>query len=889
MSSTPLSTNTAEQGTTHQIYNHDDVVKIITCCLNVGFDGREFSSFASSCLATWTAAIAHPRPGASLLLSSGKEGTRLHCAVAHRDSSRLKFLLDKAVPKTAARAIRSRKGDYGKAIGYYVLGGHDVQCLRALLNAGATLQQISGLSPGCNPPTDVSVFTVLDGYPITLPDGTLTGETELHNDNAMAECLTELKNRGATAIGKNYAMMWNYVGRETAGGNSLIHLALRNGTCGPKSMKILIELSGDSGIINYCSPLSGTPLAATLVGMREHGGAIAKVLLDAGAQIASDSLDTAPLILFKDEIFMKHVFSENRRTFIGDVFEQLLLGDFLLLGYTTSKPDSPSHVKLFNDSRINRCGLSALVAAIADLPQVVFALGQIKLPRMNVQPTLKTMIETALSKSKKAKFALVAAARMGSSLGLSSLRDIGILTPERIDHLYTSYTYSDYVDCHTLVTAAAQGGHFEALKILIECGGSVNGILKERANRDSYGSYGCEFLLEGQASLGDPLWGAIASGSFDCVQLLLNSGASLEHFEKPSWLMSLYRKQEDVDAKNDANTASSSPAIIPSAAHRRAGILDLVADVVFARIDEMISDTEESKEHAPVFPDKNSELTKVVHYLPCLMLCGLTWNNWDLVRRSTGIFASEIADVPEDLISILAKKFGTTLRPPIPEIVNAVLSSSTPLIALELAIETGLLSVSPEARNCDLGKSVVVALSGGRTERFSFSRYVNVVVRGIPSDESKLHRPEVTATISKLTEYGYTLDWSEFEFNYNHFAPADPGLIRLFAEFGQLTTENVNKTDSIGSSALSKCTNRAQWDKTPEDKSRRVEVFRMLCEAGAVKPVKKETKKEKNIYSKKKKTQDEIAKRDAKPYEEIERPHHAAYMVWEAQQSDSLY
>ena len=311
--------------------------------------------------------------------------------------------------------------------------------------------------------------------------------------------------------------------------------------------------------------------------------------------------------------------------------------------------------------------------------------------------------------------------------------------------------------------------------------------------------------------------------------------------------------------------------------------------VVFARIDELISDTEESKEHAPVFPDKNSKLTKVVHYLPCLMLCGLTWNNWDLVRRSTGIFASEIADMPEDLISILAKKFGTTLRPPIPEIVNAVLSSSTPLIALDLAIETGLISVSPEARNCDLGKSVVVALSGGRIERFSFSRYVNVVVRGIPSDESKLHRPEVTATICKLTEYGYTLDWSEFKFDYNHFAPADPGLIRLFAEFGQLTTENVNKTDSIGSSALSMCTNRAQWDKTPEDKSRRVEVFRMLCEAGAVIPVKKEAEKDKSIYSKKKKTQDEIAKRDAKPYEEIEQPHHSAYTVWEAQQSSSLY
>lgn len=274
------------------------VAHVTQMMLHAGWPIHVVAPLARSCRAGEAEATVHVR---GLAIWTGPRGNLLHRAVAVGDTARLRALLA-AVPRTTLKlALRQRRGDYGYPVGAYALAAGNVEAVALLLTAGASLEEMAGLRGFKR---DASVYALLtkDNNEDWRSDEPTADAPP--SDADIAACLRALAAAGATAAGGNYGLLWIPVAGETAGGHSLLHVALTERKVGAETMRALLALPGARAHLATCSPLSGTPLAAALIYSCGGGGDVAArtagvtaALLGAGADVGHPSVGEAPLKL----------------------------------------------------------------------------------------------------------------------------------------------------------------------------------------------------------------------------------------------------------------------------------------------------------------------------------------------------------------------------------------------------------------------------------------------------------------------------------------------------------------------------------------------------------------------------------------------------------------
>lgn len=475
---------------------------------------------------------------------------------------------------------------------------------------------------------------------------------------------------------------------------------------------------------------------------------------------------------------------------------------------------------------------------------------------------------------------LVGIAAAGASRGIECLRSRGALEARQINFLATKYANDDHFRCTNMVVAAAQGGHAAALKVLLAAGGKPDGIVS--AATGMYGS--------GASELGEPLanavWGArggqACDGGFaECVDALLCAGAAVSHVT-PKLLEYLRRGSYTHDSGKGSEL--SSQLTVPDAPRV---LRALVAAILpKARSGSDVCDhchtackpaLRCARCHATQYcgrdcqrdawsghkaichtPPPKMAPARLVELLPLLVIAAISWGDF------------ETSSVVEAALRTATTAPSTLRFAPDEVVLAAALSSSDPFHALDYVLR-GALRPPPGSK---LGPSILVACIGGKAEFQRWTGSTNVSVHPIPRDASGCVRPEVMQGLERLLSEGFLLSTEGVsDFDYSLFQNADPPFMRLLATLGVLTPEALNATSKYSSdTALSRCINRARWDKTDDARERRTQVVSLLVAAGATAPQLSLQKKDKYGPS--------------SPFDSMPEPHHDADAAREGMDGD---
>lgn len=242
----------------------------------------------------------------------------------------------------------------------------------------------------------------------------------------------------------------------------MLHIALCNPHIGQTSMTALLEMPGASTVIEFASPIIGTPLAAAVAlsgsGSLKNpglGGAVA-ALLAAGAQVRHPSVaGMAPLYLLSDVLFAGN--ATGALPALGGVLARLVDAGAARV--------SPAAKTAFT-----------LLAVVANQP-VLF--GSIEAAAPGDAKTLRVALLRPATARLSPDFwqsALIAAAACGAERGLDALRARGALSAARVNALVPRYAHDDHFRTTNAVVVAAAGGHASTLQLLLGCGGAPDGV-----------------------------------------------------------------------------------------------------------------------------------------------------------------------------------------------------------------------------------------------------------------------------------------------------------------------------------------------------------------------------------------------------------------------------